>query len=176
MMPRTRRPCGAPGGCIVTFESESQNSGWLVRKSTQISSFSDLSRILLTLAAGFIAFWQVNAQWQVENERAARLAFREFLTVSMNNPAYSRPDLLERPFTSLEYEQYFWYVNFMSQTFEEVFAYVPEVDAWVDLAETQIALHCAFFDSDEYVPELYSQRFQDTVARIIAENPMGACR
>lgn len=149
--------------------------GWLTRERSGIASFSDLSRILLAIVAGLVAFWQFNEQWRIENERGARAAYREFLVISMNNPEMSRPDLLEHDATPLEYERYFWYVNLMSQTFEEVFAHVPEVDAWVAIAEIQIAFHCAFYLGDDYDPALYSDRFQDTVARISEEDPLGFC-
>lgn len=95
--------------------------------------------------------------------------------ISMNNPEVSRPDLLERDATPIENERYFWYVNLMNQTFEEVFAHVPEIDAWVNIAEIQIAFHCGFYLGDDFDPALYSQRFRETVQRIIEEDPLGYC-
>lgn len=149
--------------------------GWLTRERNGIASFADLSRILLAVIAGLVAFWQFNQQWRIENERGARAAYREFLIISMNNPELSRPDLLDQDATPIENERYFWYVNLMSQTFEEVFAHVPEVDAWVAIAEIQIAFHCGFYLGDDYDPLLYSTRFRDTVDRIIDEDPLGFC-
>lgn len=75
----------------------------------------------------------------------------------------------------IENERYFWYVSLMSQAFEEVFAHVPEVDAWVAIAEIQIAFHCGFYLGDDYDPSLYSARFRGTVDRIIDEDPLGVC-
>lgn len=149
--------------------------GWLTRERNGIASFADLTRISLAVVAGLVAFWQFNEQWRIENERGARAAYREFLVISMNNPELSRPDLLDHDATPTEYERYFWYVNLMSQTFEEVFAHVPEVDAWVSIAELQIAYHCGFYLGEDYDPALYSARFQETVTRIVAEDPLGFC-
>lgn len=160
----------------MTERSETApRQGWLARDRNAIASFADLTRIALAVAAGLVAFWQFNEQWRIENERGARAAYRDFLVISMNNPEMSRPDLLDHDATPLEYERYFWYVNLMSQTFEEVFAHVPEVEAWVAIAEIQIAYHCGFYLGDDYDPALYSLRFRETVDRIIEEDPLGFC-
>ena len=150
-------------------------TGWLTRERNGIASFADLTRILLAVIAGLVAFWQFNQQWQIENERGARAAYREFLVISMNNPEVSRPDLLVRDATPIENERYFWYINLMNQTFEEIFAHVPEIDAWVNIAEIQIAFHCGFYLGDDFDPALYSQRFRETVQRIIEDDPLGYC-
>ena len=148
---------------------------WLVRRSIEITAVLDMVRVTLMVGAILLASEQISSQWRIQNEQDARAAFRDYLRISMENPKYSHPDLLERDFDDVEAEEYFWYVQLMSQTFEEVFAHVPEVDAWIDLAEVQLTLHCRFFASENYVADLYSAQFQETIAKILAEQKPGYC-
>ena len=80
-----------------------------------------------------------------------------------------------RPFSALEYEQYFWYVHLMAQTFEDVFRFFPAAENWRWTAEEQFRLHCGFFRGDDYKPELYSPLFQEIVTGVLADIPEKDC-
>ncbi len=85
----------------------------------------------------------------------------------MNNPLYSKPGLRDKPLTDLEYEGFYWYMQIMSQTLEQVFEFVPNEDSWNYNALLQFQLHCGYFTSVDYVPELHSQHFQKLVEEAI---------
>ena len=149
--------------------------GWLTRNNPPVETVALILGIVLTITAGIVAYWQFNTQWQLENERGAKAAFREYLKISLDHPHLARPDPENRPLNAQEQEQYFWYISLMNETFEEVFAHVPDLEAWTDLAEVQIGAHCAFFQGADYVPALYSERFQNLVIQTLGTNPLGAC-
>ena len=54
-------------------------------------------------------------------------------------------------------------------------AHVPAVEAWIDLAKVQMDLHCVFYYSDEYIPELYTKKFQNLVAEVLKDLPLDVC-
>jgi len=81
----------------------------------------------------------------------------------MNNPLYSKPGLRDETLTDLEYEGFYWYMQIMSQTLEQVFEFVPDEESWNYNALLQFRLHCRYFLSEDYVPEVHSERFQDLV-------------
>ena len=81
----------------------------------------------------------------------------------MNNPLYSKPGLRDETLTALEYEGFYWYMQIMSQTLEQVFEFVPDEESWNYNALLQFRLHCRYFLSEDYVPEVHSERFQDLV-------------
>jgi len=130
---------------------------------------SDLIRLSVAVLAGAIAYWQVTQQWSAQNEQAARMAYRDFLKVSMDNPKLSAGFEANGDFTVLDEEQYFWYATLMTETFEEVLAHVPNIDSWIDLVKIQVDMHCGFYVSDNFVPELYSVKLQDTVSEVLEE-------
>ncbi|MGI9365565.1 MAG: hypothetical protein ACR2O8_10315 [Rhizobiaceae bacterium] len=148
---------------------------WLRKNYVPIDAIGIIVAGVIAAFAAGAAYVQFTSQWRLENAIAAKGAYREFLKLSLQYPQFSRPDLLGRKFTPTEYEQYFWYVNVMSQTFEEVFAFVPEVDNWNWIAREQFRLHCGFFHGGEYLPELYSSRFQSVVSEVLAKYPEKDC-
>lgn len=149
-------------------KSSDAPESWLRRKQIPISSAADIVRVLLAFVAGAVAFWQFNTQWAVENERGARIAYREFLNVAIEHPELADPGILGFNFSREENTEYFWYVQLMNHTFEEIFAHVPTNKAWVKLAEDQIAFHCWFYEGEAYFADVYSQTFQETVKRVQA--------
>lgn len=159
-----------------TDQRSADTTGKFTRRQTNWIAFSGISNAILAIIAFIVAFWQLNAQWQIQNEQAAREGFRDLLKVSMDRPHLSHPDLLDREYNDLEAEQYFWYMTLMNETFEQVLAHVPSVEAWIDLAYVQIDLHCIFYYSDEYIPELYSKEFQDLVDEVKADLPLKDCQ
>ena len=118
------------------------------------ASLAGLLQVALAVSAGVIAYWQVTEQWAVQNEQAARDAYKDFLKISMDHPTLSGGYSSDYEYTEQDDEQYFWYVTLMT-TFEQVLAYVPNIDAWIDLLELQVDIHCEYYSSDDFQPELY---------------------
>ncbi|MAV48141.1 MAG: hypothetical protein CBC49_009050 [Alphaproteobacteria bacterium TMED89] len=133
------------------------------------AALAGLLQVALAISAGVIAYWQVTEQWAVQNEQAARDAFKDFLKISMDNPAISGGLLSDYEYTEQDDERYFWYVTLMTETFEQVLAYVPNVQAWIDLLELQVDIHCEFYASEGFQPELYSTRLQTVVDKVLAQ-------
>ena len=127
------------------------------------ASSAGLLQVLLAIGAGVIAYWQVTEQWAAQNEQAARSPYRDFLQISMDNPNLSRGLFDDVTYSMLEEEQYFWYVTLMTETFEQVLAHVPNIDSWIDLVQQQVDMHCAFYSSEDFVPDLYSLHLQEIV-------------
>ena len=122
----------------------------------------------ITIGAFIIAYGQYVTQSQIENERQAKQAYYDFMEISMNNPLYSKPGLRDGPMTDLEYEGMYWYMQIMSQTLEQVFEFVPDEDSWNYNALLQFRLHCGYFVSENYVPEVHSEHFQSLVEEALA--------
>ena len=133
------------------------------------ASLAGLLQVALAVSAGVIAYWQVTEQWAVQNEQAARDAYKDFLKISMDHPTLSGGYLSDYEYTEQDDEQYFWYVTLMTETFEQVLAYVPNIDAWIDLLELQVDIHCEYYSSDGFQPQLYSQRLQEVVDKVLAQ-------
>ena len=53
------------------------------------ASLAGLLQVALAVSAGVIAYWQVTEQWTVQNEQAARDAYKDFLKISMDHPTLS---------------------------------------------------------------------------------------
>ena len=53
------------------------------------ASLAGLLQVALAVSAGVIAYWQVTEQWAVQNEQAARDAYKDFLKISMDHPTLS---------------------------------------------------------------------------------------
>ena len=148
---------------------------WLKRYYVPIDALGVIFAAILTAIAAAGAYVQFTAQWHLENVAAAKSAYNDFMKLSLDNPMLSRPDLVDREFTALEYEKYFWYANIMSQTFERVFQYAPDQEQWNWIAREQFRLHCGFYSGDDYDPELYSERFRELVASTLADIPDSEC-
>lgn len=133
------------------------------------ASFAGLFQIILAIGAGAIAYWQVTEQWAAQNEQAARNAYRDFLKVSMENPTLSGGDFGDFQHTDIESEKYFWYATLMTETFEQVLAHVPNIESWIDLVKVQVDMHCTFYNSGDFVAELYSLELQNIVEGVISE-------
>jgi hypothetical protein len=142
---------------------------WLKRHNTPIDTMGVIIATALTMTALFVAYIQYSTQWSIEHERQAKSAYYDFMKISMENPLYSKPDLRGTDLTALEYEGYYWYIQIMSQTFEQVFRFVPEQKNWNATAVLQFRLHCGYFAGDEYLAELHTQRFQSLVQEAIVE-------
>ena len=140
---------------------------WLKRHHIPIDTMGGLIATGITIGAFIIAYGQYVTQSQIENERQAKQAYYDFMEISMNNPLYSKPGLRDEPLTDLEYEGYYWYMQIMSQTFEQVFEFVNDEESWEYNALLQFQLHCGFFMSVDYVPDVHSDRFQDLVEEAI---------
>lgn len=140
---------------------------WLRKHHIPIDTMGGVLATAITLGAFVIAYGQYVTQSRIENERQAKQAYFNFMEVSMQNPLYSKPGLREEPLTDLEYEGYYWYMQIMSQTFEQVFEFVHDEESWDYNALLQFQLHCGFFTSIDYVPEVHSKRFQELVDEAI---------
>lgn len=174
------RVCGKVNACetlpMDTPNSETpDNRNWIRRYASELTLCIEGFVAIGAIAVVALGLWQFNEQWKIENANQARAGYRTFLQTSLANPTYSRPDILGRPFTDAEYEQYFWYVTLMVQSFEEIFAHVPNEPRWEHVAREQFRLHCGFFSGDEYIPELYSDRFNTILQSVLDEQPEGAC-
>ena len=122
----------------------------------------------ITIGAFVIAYGQYVTQSRIENERQAKQSYYDFMEISMNNPLYSKPGLRDKPLTDLEYEGFYWYMQIMSQTLEQVFEFVPDEESWNYNALLQFRLHCGYFLSVDYLPEVHSQHFQDLVEEALS--------
>lgn len=140
---------------------------WLKRHHIPIDTMGGIIATAITIGAFVIAYGQYVTQSRIENERQAKQAYYDFMEISMNNPLYSKPGLREEPLSDLEYEGYYWYMQIMSQTFEQVFEFVDDQDSWKYNALLQFQLHCQFFMSIDYDPELHSETFQELVDEAI---------
>jgi len=142
---------------------------WLRRHNVPIDTLGVITATSLTTTALIVAYFQYSTQWQIEHERQAKAAYYDFMEISMENPLYSKPDLRAEALTALEYEGYYWYMQIMSQTFEQVFRFVPDQQNWNATAVLQFRLHCGFFTGDDYAAELHSEHFQSLVQQAIRE-------
>ncbi|MDG2339595.1 MAG: hypothetical protein P8L32_00155 [Paracoccaceae bacterium] len=102
-------------------------------------------------------------QSKIENARQAKQSYYDFMEISMNNPLFSKPGLRDEPLSDLEYEGFYWYMQIMSQTLEQVFEFVPDEESWNYNALLQFRLHCGYFLSVDYLPEVHSEHFQNLV-------------
>jgi len=136
---------------------------WFKKYHIPIDTMGGIIATAITVGAFVIAYGQYVTQSKIENERQAKQAYYDFMEISMNNPLYSKPGLRDEPLTDLEYEGFYWYMQIMSQTLEQVFEFVPDEESWNYNALLQFRLHCGYFLSEDYVPEVHSERFQDLV-------------
>ena len=140
---------------------------WFRKYHIPIDTMGGIIATGITAGAFVIAYGQYVTQSRIENARQAKDSYYRFMEISMNNPLYSKPGLREDPLTDLEYEGYYWYMQIMSQTFEQVFEFVPDEDSWTYNALLQFRLHCGFFLSEDYQPEVHSAQFQQLVDQAI---------
>jgi len=140
---------------------------WLKRHHIPIDTMGGLIATAITIGAFVIAYGQYVTQSRLEHERQAKQAYYSFMEISMNNPLFSKPGLRDEPLSDLEYEGFYWYMQIMSQTLEQVFEFIPNEDSWNYNALLQFRLHCAYFQSVDYLPEMHSQHFQDLVDEAI---------
>lgn len=153
--------------------------GWLKRHHIPIDTMGGSIAAGITIGAFVIAYGQYVTQSRIESERQAKQSYYNFMEISMNNPLYSKPGLRDEPLTALEYEGFYWYMQIMSQTLEQVFEFVPDEESWNYNALLKFRLHCGYFVSENYVPEVHSEHFQalveealDLEAEWAAENDM----
>jgi hypothetical protein len=117
----------------------------------------------ITIGAFVVAYGQYVTQSKIENARQAKQSYYDFMEISMNNPLFSKPGLRDEPLSDLEYEGFYWYMQIMSQTLEQVFEFVPDEESWNYNALLQFRLHCGYFLSVDYLPEVHSEHFQNLV-------------
>lgn len=146
---------------------EPETTNWIRRHAAELTLCVEGFVAMGAIAVFGLGLWQFSEQWKIENANQAREGYRTFLQTSLANPNYSRPDILGRPYTDAEYEQYFWYVTLMVQSFEEIFAHVPNEPRWEFIAREQFRVHCGFFRSDEFIPELYSDEFKSILEGVL---------
>lgn len=143
---------------------------WLREHYVPIDAMGIILATGFALFAGVVAYVQFTTQWRLEHERQAKAAYQEFLKISLQYPHLAKPSLMAGKETPENDERYFWYVGLMNQTFEQVFEFIPDEEAWVFIAEGQFRLHCAWYAlSKDYRPEHYSDRFNAAVDAAIEE-------
>ena len=136
---------------------------WFKKYHIPIDTLGGIIDTSITAGAFVIAYGQYVTQSKIENERQAKQAYYDFMEISMNNPLFSKPGLRDEPLTDLEYEGFYWYMPIMSQTLEQVFEFIPDEESWNYNALLQFRLHCGYFLSVDYLPEVHSERFQELV-------------
>ena len=141
---------------------------WLKKHHIPIDTMGGIIATSITIGAFIVAYGQYVTQSRIENERQAKQSYYDFMEISMNNPLYSKPGLRDEPLTDLEYEGFYLYMQIMSQTLEQVFEFVPDEESWNYNALLQFRLHCGYFLSVDYVPEVHSERFQNLVDEALA--------
>lgn len=142
---------------------------WFRKYHIPIDTMGGLIATAITIGAFIIAYGQYVTQANIENARQAKQSYYRFMEISMENPLYSKPGLRAEPMNDLEYEGYYWYMQMMSQTFEQVFEFVPDEANWTYNALLQFRLHCGFFLSVDYEPDVHSLRFQELVEEALDE-------
>ena len=130
--------------------------------------YNDFVKTGLAILAGVMTIVQFRDQWTKQNLSNARSSYLAFLNLSLQNPDLANPVLTPDEMDDDQYEIYFWYVNIMNQTFEEVLAVVDVNPAWEFTVKDQIAIHCLFYEGPDYQPELYSSRLQALVENVLA--------
>lgn len=155
--------------------NEPHKPNWIRRHAAELTLCVEGFVAVGAVAVFCLGLWQFNEQWKIENANQAREGYRNFLQTSLVQPNYSRPDILGRPYTDAEYEQYFWYVTLMVQSFEEIFAHVPNEPRWEYVAREQFRVHCGFFRGDDFIPELYSDTFRSILEDVLTNLPDDQC-
>jgi hypothetical protein len=95
--------------------------GWLTKHSTIIT-------MVFALAALVGVKVQIDASARLQKEQSARDIYREFLSLSINQPKLASPDFcaIEGTVDEAAYDNY---LNYLLYTSEQVLASLPEWDA-----------------------------------------------
>lgn len=127
---------------------------WFNRNGDGLQAIAGLLTVAVALLAIGGVWWQVGETGRQQREQSARDIYREFLALSVANPAFAQPDhcMLRESTRAAAYDDFVGYMLYMSeQVLEASPDWQPVID---DLFDRHAAAICSIDNTELYSPAI----------------------
>lgn len=133
-----------------------------------ISNVATAVAALAALLALGVAWFQVKAGREAQQETVAKEIYREYLRLALEHPRYAYPNyahLSANP-EGEDFQRYEWFVSFLCYASEEILEMFDDEPGWQSTIASQLSYHHDYIFSEHFVRGHYSEKLRELIGRM----------